>query len=90
MQLAKLKALFKKGPKTKLPINLSSTTYVKSLGKSNAWVDQKHKALHKFWWRFKEKICLSYLAEKISNRCNTGVLTGMILIGLQKAFHTID
>ena len=41
MQIAKSKALLKKGSKTELPINLSSTTYVKSLGKSNAWVDHR-------------------------------------------------
>ena len=32
----------------------------------------------------------SYLTEKMSNGFNSGFLTGMILIDLQKAFVTID
>ena len=36
------------------------------------------------------KFCLSYLTDKISNGFNSGLLTGMILIDLQKAFDTID
>ena len=33
---------------------------------------------------------MSYLADKISKDFDSGLLTGMILIYLQKAFGTID
>ena len=54
----------------------------------------KHKVLYKFQSRFRKNhstdFCLSYLTDKISNRFNSGFLTGIILIDLQKAFDTID
>ena len=34
--------------------------------------------------------CLSYLTDKISKGFDSGLLTGVILIDLQKAFDTID
>ena len=34
--------------------------------------------------------CLSYLTDKISKGFGSGLLTGVILIDLQKAFDTID
>ena len=34
--------------------------------------------------------CLSYLTDKISKGCDSGLLTGVILIDPQKAFDTID
>ena len=34
--------------------------------------------------------CHSYLTDKISKSLDSGLLTGMILIDLQKAFNTID
>ena len=34
--------------------------------------------------------CLSYLHEKIAKGFNSGLLTGLVLIDLQKAFDTID
>ena len=34
--------------------------------------------------------CLSYLNDKISKAFDTGLMTGMILIDLQKAFDTIN
>ena len=34
--------------------------------------------------------CLSYLQDKVSKGFDSGLLTGMILIDLQKAFDTID
>ena len=72
MQIAKFKALLKKGSKTELPINLSSTTYVKSLGKSNAWVDHRiswqtqnlAEVLIKTYRNHSTDFCMSYLAEK--------------------------
>ena len=35
-------------------------------------------------------ICLSYLTDRLCNGFEKGLLTGMILIDLQKAFDTID
>ena len=35
-------------------------------------------------------LCLYFLTDKISKRFHEGLLTGMILIHLQKAFDTID
>ena len=53
----------------------------------------KHKILYKFQSGFRKNhstnFCLSYLTDKISNGLNSGLLTGMILIDLQKAFGTI-
>ena len=34
--------------------------------------------------------CLSYLNDKILKGFEKGMMTGMIVIDLQKAFHTID
>ena len=34
--------------------------------------------------------CLSYLQDKVAKGFDLGLLTGMILIDLQKAFKTID
>ena len=54
----------------------------------------KHKIVFKFQSGFQENyptnFHLSYLTEKISNSFNSGFLTGMILIDLQKVFVTID
>ena len=38
----------------------------------------------------KQNLCLSCLTDKFLNRFDEGLLTGMILIDLQKAFDTID
>ena len=35
-------------------------------------------------------LCLSFLTDKVFKRFNDGMLSGMILIDLQKAFDTID
>ena len=35
-------------------------------------------------------LCLSFLTDKVLKRFDEGLLTGMILIDLQKAFGTID
>ena len=34
--------------------------------------------------------CISYLQDKVAKGFDSGLLTGMILIDLQKAFNTID
>ena len=54
----------------------------------------KYNILYKFQSGFRKNysnnFCLSYLTEKISQGFDSGLLTGMILIDLQKAFDTID
>ena len=54
----------------------------------------KHSVLYKFQSGFQKNhsadFCLSYLTDKISKVFDSGLLTGVILIDLQKAFDTID
>ena len=54
----------------------------------------KHNILYKFqsgfWKNHSTGFYLSYLTNKISKGFDSGSLTGMILIDLQKAFDTID
>ena len=54
----------------------------------------KHNILYKFqsgfWKNHSTGFYLSYLTDKISKGFDSGLLTGMILIDLQKAFDTID
>ena len=53
-----------------------------------------NKILYKFQSGFRKNhsanICLSYLTDKTTNGFNSGLLTGMTLTDLQKAFDTID
>ena len=52
----------------------------------------KHNILYKFQSGFRKNhsidFCLSYLTDKISKGFDSGILTGMVLIDLQKAFDT--
>ena len=61
---------------------------------NNPWSFLKHNILYKFQSGFRKNhstnFCLCYLADKISKGLDTGLLTGVILIDLQKAFDTID
>ena len=54
----------------------------------------KHNILYKFqsgfWINHSTGFYLSYLTNKIFKGFDSGLLTGMILIDLQKAFDTID
>ena len=54
----------------------------------------KKNILHKFQPGFQKfhstDSCLSYLQDKVTKGFDSGLLTGMILIDLQKAFDTID
>ena len=54
----------------------------------------KHNILCKFQSGFRKNhstdFCLSYLTDKISKGFDSGLLTGVILIDLQKAFYTAD
>ena len=43
------------------------------------------------FWKFRSiDSCLSYLQDKVAKGHDSGSLTGMILIDLEKAFDTID
>ena len=54
----------------------------------------KHKILYKYQSGFRPKhstaTCLTLINNNILNGIDRGLLTGMILIDLQKAFDTID
>ena len=100
-KIAKLKPLFKKGtrmdPKNYRPISLLpliSKVLERVIHEQTTEFLDKYKILYKFQSGFRKNhstdFCLSYLTDEISTCFNSGILTGMILIDLQKAFDTID
>ena len=100
-KMAKLKPLFKKGSKTD-PKNFRPISLLPLISKvvERIIYDQtmdfltENKVLYKFQSGFRKNhstdFCLSYLTDKISSGFDEGLMTGMILIDLQKAFDTID
>ena len=100
-KIAKLKPLFKKGlrtdPKNYRPISLLplvSKVIEKVIhNQTQEFLTQK-KLLYSLQSGFCKShstdSCLSYLTDKILKGFDSGLLTGMILIDLQKAFDTID
>ena len=100
-KIAELKPLFKKGskmdPKNYRPISLlppMSKVLERIVYEQTIQFLDKHNILYKFQSGFRKNhstdFCLSYLTDKISKGFDSGLLTGMILIDLQKAFNTID
>ena len=100
-KIAKLKPLYKKGsklePKNYRPISLLpivSKIFEKLVHCQTQNYLDKHKVLYKYQSGFRTKhstdTCLSLLNNNILNGIDKGLLTGMILIDLQKAFDTID
>ena len=100
-KIAKLKPLFKKGSKTD-PQNYRPISLLPVVSKviervvhnqTNSFLTQ-NKVLYNFQSGFRNKhstdSCLSYLNDKILKGFDSGLLTGMVLIDLQKAFDTID
>ena len=100
-KLAKLKPIFKKGSRMD-PSNYRSISLLPLISKIFEKIvhDQmiyyiaQYNILCKYQSGFKTKhstdLCLSYLNDQILKGFDNGLLTGMILIDLQKAFDTID
>ena len=96
-----MKPLFRKGSKTD-PWNYRPISILPLMPKMlNKIVHEqtmefldKHNNLYKFQSGYRRNhstdFCLSYFADKISKCFDSGLLTGVILIDLQKAFDTID
>ena len=98
-KIAKLKPLYKKGKKTD-PKNYRPISLLPVISKILEKVihaqtmDFVTKKIYKFQSGFRNfhstDSCLSYLQDKVSKGFDSGLLTGMILIDLQKAFDTKD
>ena len=100
-KIAKLKPLFKKGskidPQNYRPISLLpliSKIIEKVIHIQTQEYLNKHNILYKYQSGFRKNhsadTCFSYLNDKILQGFDKGMLTGMILIDLQKAFDTIN
>ena len=97
---AQFKPLYKKGKKTD-PKNYRPISLLPVISKilekvihdqTMEFVNEKN-ILYKFqssFRKFHSTDCLSYLQDKVAKGFDSGLLTGMILIDLQKAFNTID
>ena len=100
-KIALLKPLFKKGSKLEAknyrPISLLplvSKIFEKVIHNQTQSYLDKNNILYRFQSGFRQgystDTALSYLTNKIQSGFDDGLLTGMILIDLQKAFDTID
>ena len=100
-KIAKLKPLYKKEAKTKpknyrpvslLPLNSNIIERIIH-DQTQVFLDENKMVFtyqSGFRKHYSTDTCLSYLTDKVRNGFEKGSLTGMILIDLQKAFHTID
>ena len=100
-KIAKLKPLYKKGsnlePHNYRPISLLpiiSKNFEKIIPQQTQSYLDANKILYKYQSGFRANYstdtCLSMLNDKILSATEKGMLTGMILIDLQKAFDTVD
>ena len=99
-KIAKLKPLYKKGkktdPKNYRPISLLpviSKTLEKVIHDQTMDFVTRKNILYKFqsgFRKFHSTDSYLYFQDKVSKGSDSGLLTGMILIDLQKAFDTID
>ena len=100
-KIAKLKPLYKKEAKTK-PKNYRPVSLLPLISKviekvihnqTQNFLD-KNGILYSYQLGFRKHYstdtCLSYLTNKVQTGFEEGLLTGMVLIDLQKAFDTID
>ena len=100
-KVAKLKPLYKKGSVTD-PCNYRPISLLPLISKviekvihnqTSTFLNSKN-LLYNYQSGFRKKhstdFCLSYLNDKILKGFDRGMMTGMILIDLQKAFDTID
>ena len=100
-KVAKLKPIFKNQKKTD-PSNYRPISLLRSILKiiervihdqANAFLSDEdilYKYQSVFWGNHSTNLCLSFLTDKLLKEFDKGLLTGMILIDLQKAFGTID
>ena len=100
-KIAKLKLLYKKGSKTE-PKNYRPISLLPLISKIFEKIvhDQTQNFINEneFFYHYQSGFrknystnsCLSYLQDKILKGFDSNLLTGMILIDLQKAFDTID
>ena len=101
-KVAKIKPLHKKGLKTD-PKNFRPISLLPLISKiieriihdqTMNFLSANKYILYKYQSGFRKfhstDTCLSYLHDKITKGFDSGLLTGMVLIDLQKAFDTID
>ena len=100
-KIAKLKPLFKKGSKTNpsnyRPISLLpliSKIIEKLIHEQTSSFLSNNELLYNYQSGFQKNhstdSCLTFLHDKILKGFDKGLMTGMILVDLQKAFDTID
>ena len=100
-KIAKLKPIFKKGskldPKNYRPISLLpliSKVLEKVIHNQTQTLLNENNLLYCYQSGFRKfhstDTCLAYLNDKILRGIDKGLMTGLILIDLQKAFDTID
>ena len=100
-KVAKLKPIFKKGKKTD-PSNYRLISLLPVISKiiekvvhdqTNAFLSDEN-ILYNYQSGFRANhstnLCLSFLTDKVLKGFDEGLLTGIILIDLQKAFDTVD
>ena len=100
-KIAKLKPIYKKGKKTDLfnyrPISLLpiiSNVIERTVNDQTNKFLSENNILYNFqsgfWPNYSTNLCLTYLTDKMLKGFDEGLLTGMVVIDLQKGFFTIN